>query len=180
MSWVGFEPTIPAFERPKTVHALTRAAGHCDRHHYCWICRTVCLCSMKASVRSSARNRSQFKREAAHSPPFSAQVTSASPYVSMAWRVISHRDPSSRLRCPGCVSYRLRRNIVDLCSSHFHNARWRLKRRRNLLFCLQVERRRGDYSVGPVISNRWWRTISFNDPYIVGIFFVIYLKCGSF
>jgi hypothetical protein len=29
---VGFEPTIPAFERGKTVHVLHRAAGHCDRH----------------------------------------------------------------------------------------------------------------------------------------------------
>jgi hypothetical protein len=27
--WVGFEPTIPAFERAKTVHALDSAAGHC-------------------------------------------------------------------------------------------------------------------------------------------------------
>jgi hypothetical protein len=26
MSWVGFEPTIPAFEREKTVHALDRAS----------------------------------------------------------------------------------------------------------------------------------------------------------
>jgi hypothetical protein len=26
MPWVGFEPTIPAFERAKTVHALDRAA----------------------------------------------------------------------------------------------------------------------------------------------------------
>jgi hypothetical protein len=26
MSWVGFEPTIPMFERKKTVHALHRAA----------------------------------------------------------------------------------------------------------------------------------------------------------
>jgi hypothetical protein len=26
MYWVGFEPTIPAFERAKTVHALDRAA----------------------------------------------------------------------------------------------------------------------------------------------------------
>jgi hypothetical protein len=26
MSWVGFEPTIPASERGKTVHALDRAA----------------------------------------------------------------------------------------------------------------------------------------------------------
>jgi hypothetical protein len=25
MPWVGFEPTIPAFERAKTVHALDRA-----------------------------------------------------------------------------------------------------------------------------------------------------------
>jgi hypothetical protein len=32
MPWEGFEPTIPAFERAKTVHALDRAAiviGHC-------------------------------------------------------------------------------------------------------------------------------------------------------
>jgi hypothetical protein len=27
MSWVGFEPTIPAFERAKTVHALNRATN---------------------------------------------------------------------------------------------------------------------------------------------------------
>jgi hypothetical protein len=26
MLWVGFEPTIPAFEQAKTVHALDRAA----------------------------------------------------------------------------------------------------------------------------------------------------------
>jgi hypothetical protein len=26
MPWVGFEPTIPEFERAKTVHALERAA----------------------------------------------------------------------------------------------------------------------------------------------------------
>jgi hypothetical protein len=34
MPRVGFQPTIPAFERAKTVHALDRAAGHCDRHLY--------------------------------------------------------------------------------------------------------------------------------------------------
>jgi hypothetical protein len=27
MPWVGFEPTIPAFERAKTVHVLDRAAN---------------------------------------------------------------------------------------------------------------------------------------------------------
>jgi hypothetical protein len=26
MTWVGFEPMIPAFERAKTIHALERAA----------------------------------------------------------------------------------------------------------------------------------------------------------
>jgi hypothetical protein len=26
MPWVGFEPTIPVFERAKTLHALDRAA----------------------------------------------------------------------------------------------------------------------------------------------------------
>jgi hypothetical protein len=31
MPEVGFEPTIPVFERAKTVHALDSAAGHCDR-----------------------------------------------------------------------------------------------------------------------------------------------------
>jgi hypothetical protein len=31
MPWMGFEPTIPAFERAKTVHAWDRVAGHCDR-----------------------------------------------------------------------------------------------------------------------------------------------------
>jgi hypothetical protein len=31
-SQVGFEPIIPVFERAKTVHALDRAAGHCDQH----------------------------------------------------------------------------------------------------------------------------------------------------
>jgi hypothetical protein len=30
---VGFEPTIPVFERAKTVHALPR--GHCHRHMTC-------------------------------------------------------------------------------------------------------------------------------------------------
>jgi hypothetical protein len=29
MPWMGFEPTIPAFERAKTVHSLNR--DHCDR-----------------------------------------------------------------------------------------------------------------------------------------------------
>jgi hypothetical protein len=33
---VGFEPTIPVFERAKTVHALDRARGHCDRLLYEW------------------------------------------------------------------------------------------------------------------------------------------------
>jgi hypothetical protein len=33
MPLVGFEPTISAFERAKTVHALGRAARHCDRLH---------------------------------------------------------------------------------------------------------------------------------------------------
>jgi hypothetical protein len=28
----GFEPTIPVFKQAKIVHALDRAAGHCDRH----------------------------------------------------------------------------------------------------------------------------------------------------
>jgi hypothetical protein len=32
MSLVGFEPTIPVFERVKTVHALDRAAGHGVAH----------------------------------------------------------------------------------------------------------------------------------------------------
>jgi hypothetical protein len=32
MAWVGFKPTIPAFERAKIVHALDRAATH---HHMC-------------------------------------------------------------------------------------------------------------------------------------------------
>jgi hypothetical protein len=31
MPWVGFEHTIPVFEQAKTVHALDRVAGHCDR-----------------------------------------------------------------------------------------------------------------------------------------------------
>jgi hypothetical protein len=31
MPWVGFEPTIPAFERAKTVHCL-RPRSHCDGH----------------------------------------------------------------------------------------------------------------------------------------------------
>jgi hypothetical protein len=38
MPWVGFEPTVPAFERAKTVRALDpldRAACHCDRWPYC-------------------------------------------------------------------------------------------------------------------------------------------------
>jgi hypothetical protein len=37
MSWVGFEPTIPAFERAKTVHALDRAATLSSGFwHYSW------------------------------------------------------------------------------------------------------------------------------------------------
>jgi hypothetical protein len=31
---VGFEPTIPAFERVKTVHALDRAATVTGKHYY--------------------------------------------------------------------------------------------------------------------------------------------------
>jgi hypothetical protein len=31
MRLVEFEPTIPVFERRKTVYALDRAASHCDR-----------------------------------------------------------------------------------------------------------------------------------------------------
>jgi hypothetical protein len=31
MPQVGFEPTIPVFERTKTVRVSNRAAGHCDR-----------------------------------------------------------------------------------------------------------------------------------------------------
>jgi hypothetical protein len=34
MPRVGFEPTIPVFGRTKTVHALDRAAGHCDLHRF--------------------------------------------------------------------------------------------------------------------------------------------------
>jgi hypothetical protein len=36
MPWVGFETTIPEFERAKTVHVLDhlRPRGHCDRHHF--------------------------------------------------------------------------------------------------------------------------------------------------
>jgi hypothetical protein len=36
MPWVGFEPTIPAFELAKTVHVLDRAAtviGVCEYIH---------------------------------------------------------------------------------------------------------------------------------------------------
>jgi hypothetical protein len=33
MPRVGFEPMTPVFERTKTVHALDRAAGHCDRQN---------------------------------------------------------------------------------------------------------------------------------------------------
>jgi hypothetical protein len=31
MPQVGFEPTIPVFERAKTVHVFVRPRGHCDR-----------------------------------------------------------------------------------------------------------------------------------------------------
>jgi hypothetical protein len=34
---VGFEPTNPAFERAKTVHALDRAATVIDGHRICWL-----------------------------------------------------------------------------------------------------------------------------------------------
>jgi hypothetical protein len=34
MSWVGFEPTIPVFEREKTFHALDRAATVMGKHPY--------------------------------------------------------------------------------------------------------------------------------------------------
>jgi hypothetical protein len=39
MPWVGFEPTIPAFERAKTVHASDRAAtviGYCQIFFFVW------------------------------------------------------------------------------------------------------------------------------------------------
>jgi hypothetical protein len=50
---VGFEPTIPAFERAKTVHALAR--GHCDRQRCDYTTNKhlgnhVMLHSMKPSV----------------------------------------------------------------------------------------------------------------------------------
>jgi hypothetical protein len=33
MTWMGFEPTIPVFERANTVHALGRAATVIGRPH---------------------------------------------------------------------------------------------------------------------------------------------------
>jgi hypothetical protein len=43
MPWVGFEPTIPAFERANTVHALDRAAAviGCDADSYIIIRNTI-------------------------------------------------------------------------------------------------------------------------------------------
>jgi hypothetical protein len=56
MSWVGFEPMIPAFERAKTVHALDRAAAvigsespsHSPSPSYMivWLSGRVCKVSM--------------------------------------------------------------------------------------------------------------------------------------
>jgi hypothetical protein len=34
MPWVGFEPTIPVYERAKTVHALDRAANVISYEYY--------------------------------------------------------------------------------------------------------------------------------------------------
>jgi hypothetical protein len=36
MFWVGFEPTIPVFERAKTVHALDRATTMIDYNIQYW------------------------------------------------------------------------------------------------------------------------------------------------
>jgi hypothetical protein len=36
MPWVGFEPTMPEFERAKTVHCL-RPRGHCDQQTCLWV-----------------------------------------------------------------------------------------------------------------------------------------------
>jgi hypothetical protein len=36
MPWVGFEPTIPAFKRAKTIHALHRAATVIGLKHHYW------------------------------------------------------------------------------------------------------------------------------------------------
>jgi hypothetical protein len=47
MSWVGFEPTIPAFERAKTFHALDRAATVIGYSYYwlfkikVWVCDDI-------------------------------------------------------------------------------------------------------------------------------------------
>jgi hypothetical protein len=34
MPWMGYEPTIPVFERVKTYHALDRAATVIDKKKY--------------------------------------------------------------------------------------------------------------------------------------------------
>jgi hypothetical protein len=34
MPWVGLQPTIPVFERAKTVHALDRAANVIGGHNF--------------------------------------------------------------------------------------------------------------------------------------------------
>jgi hypothetical protein len=43
MLQVGFESTVPVFERAKTVHALDRARGHCDRRIVLLISEDVCF-----------------------------------------------------------------------------------------------------------------------------------------
>jgi hypothetical protein len=51
---VGFEPTMLVFERAKIVHALDRAAGHCDRQS---VRVTLRLAVYRQSIRLGAQPR---------------------------------------------------------------------------------------------------------------------------
>jgi hypothetical protein len=70
MPWVGFEPTIPAFERAKTVHALDSAADLCGRlvaFSTNWNplkCKDLTVWNVEDSPLSSGKMRSVFVRRA--------------------------------------------------------------------------------------------------------------------
>jgi hypothetical protein len=50
MSRVGFEPTIPVFQREKTVHALDRAATAIGVHIFSEIQRTIISELMQSDI----------------------------------------------------------------------------------------------------------------------------------
>jgi hypothetical protein len=50
MPQVGFEPTIAVFEWAKTVYALDRVAGHCDRWKHMMADGAACRRSVERRV----------------------------------------------------------------------------------------------------------------------------------